>query len=189
MNANQIEPTPKQVEFITSTTKYSCFSGGFGCVAGETKVFDPLTGKHCRMDSLSGAAIYAYYQGRLIPAFATRPKQYKKKNLYKVKTVRGNTILVTKQHRFQTRSGWKTLSQIKISEDLLVSAGFHPLTILAFSLSVLFVNVQNFWKRVEDWRDRCFAYLRQKLLSLIPMTSILALRQRRSPRYLRSVGK
>lgn len=32
--SNQIEPTPKQTEFITSTAKYSCFSGGFG--SGKT---------------------------------------------------------------------------------------------------------------------------------------------------------
>ena len=32
--SNQIEPTPKQSEFITSTAKYSCFSGGFG--SGKT---------------------------------------------------------------------------------------------------------------------------------------------------------
>ena len=31
---NQIEPTPKQIEFITSTAKFSCFSGGFG--SGKT---------------------------------------------------------------------------------------------------------------------------------------------------------
>ena len=31
---NQIEPTPKQAEFITSTSKFSCFSGGFG--SGKT---------------------------------------------------------------------------------------------------------------------------------------------------------
>lgn len=33
-NANQIEPTEKQTEFITSIAKYSCFSGGFG--SGKT---------------------------------------------------------------------------------------------------------------------------------------------------------
>lgn len=32
--SNQIEPTPKQTEFITSTARYSCFSGGFG--SGKT---------------------------------------------------------------------------------------------------------------------------------------------------------
>ncbi|MEK9207376.1 MAG: phage terminase large subunit [Patescibacteria group bacterium] len=31
---NQIEPTPKQTEFITSEQKFSCFSGGFG--SGKT---------------------------------------------------------------------------------------------------------------------------------------------------------
>ena len=34
MNANQIEPTPKQSEFLTSTDKFSCFSGG--CGSGKT---------------------------------------------------------------------------------------------------------------------------------------------------------
>lgn len=32
--SNQIEPTPKQSEFITSAARYSCFSGGFG--SGKT---------------------------------------------------------------------------------------------------------------------------------------------------------
>jgi len=34
MNAHQIEPTPKQLEFLTSTDKFTCFSGGFG--SGKT---------------------------------------------------------------------------------------------------------------------------------------------------------
>ena len=34
MAANQIEPTPKQEEFIFSTSKFSCMSGGFG--SGKT---------------------------------------------------------------------------------------------------------------------------------------------------------
>lgn len=34
MDPNHIEPTPKQTEFITSTDKFSCFSGGFG--SGKT---------------------------------------------------------------------------------------------------------------------------------------------------------
>ncbi len=34
INRNQIEPTPKQTEFLTSTSKFTCFSGGFG--SGKT---------------------------------------------------------------------------------------------------------------------------------------------------------
>lgn len=34
MNANQIQPTPKQTEFVTSTAKFTCFNGGFG--SGKT---------------------------------------------------------------------------------------------------------------------------------------------------------
>jgi PBSX family phage terminase large subunit len=34
MNANQIEPTAKQTEFLTSVERYSCMSGGFG--SGKT---------------------------------------------------------------------------------------------------------------------------------------------------------
>src|SRR3990167_1471987 len=100
-----------QKQFLENINTYSLFSGGFGCVAGETKVFNPLTGKSKRIDSISSSNVYSIFSdsGDLsyTEALATKPKQYGKKNLYEVITKRGLKIIVTRQHRFLTPLGWK----------------------------------------------------------------------------------
>lgn len=115
-------PTEKQADFVTSTAKFSCFAGGFGCVAGETKIFDPSTGRHVRIDSIKSQKVLGLHMGTLkgVEQIATRPKKYKKKDLYKVITERGRTILVTKAHKFFSPSGWRTLDSLDVGSSLLV---------------------------------------------------------------------
>jgi len=135
---------------------------GIGCVAGETKVFNPITGIHQRIDSLNESFVYAKGKNSFCVKPATRPKQYKKTNLYKVTTQRGNTIIVTKKHKFYEISGqWKTLSSLTPSSNLLISGGAHPLTILEFCLSMLLSSVQSFLKKGVNFLNRCSTYFRQ----------------------------
>jgi len=59
MDPKQIEPTSKQRPFIETDARYACMSGGYGCVAGETKVFDPTIGKKVRIDELNQGHVYS----------------------------------------------------------------------------------------------------------------------------------
>ena len=161
MSNYQITPTPKQADFITNTSKFSCYSGGYGCLAGESKVFNPVTGRHTRIDQLQYGHVYSkQFKGYGIN-WATRPKKYKKTKLYKVVTERGNTITVTMKHKFFTKDGWEPLSVLKQTlQPLLVYGGFHPLTILGIFPSILLSGVRSFWKKVQGFLWNCFSYYR-----------------------------
>src|SRR3990167_3162760 len=146
---SNIKLLPPQKEFLFNNTTYSLFSGGFGCVAGETKIFNPILGIETSIEDINLSYVSTYFENKLHISGATKPKQYKRKNLYKVRTDRGLEIIVTRQHKFLTLSGWKHLSELKPSESLVVSGGFHPLTILELFRSVRLLNVRSFLKIAE----------------------------------------
>lgn len=152
---------PKQKLFHQSLARNDidgvAYVGGMGCVAGETKLFNPLTGRHERIDSMQASAVYAYDGESFKVSSATRPRQYKKARLYKVTTSRGSVILVTARHKFLSTTGWKRLSSFSVGERLLVSGGAHPLTILGFFLSVLRVSVQRCFEIVRGFLLYCSA--------------------------------
>lgn len=158
-----VKPTPKQKKFILDTAKFSCFSGAFGCVAGETKIFNPLTGKHERIDSVDELHVYTKTEKSGYTVwYATRPKKYRKARLYEVATERGRKITVTNKHKFFTKDGWKRLSSLKqTSLPLLVYGGFHPLTILELFQSVLLSGASRLKKILLGLKYRCLAYFYQ----------------------------
>lgn len=157
-DSNQIEPTPKQLEFITSTAKFTCFSGGFGCVAGETKIYNPSLGISVAVEDIESMFISSYDKGKLVNAIAIKPKKYKKANLYRVQTERDLNIIATRKHRFLTRQGWKRLSELSSYDDLAVYGGFHLQTILEFFLQALLASVRYCLRILLNWIDHCFAY-------------------------------
>lgn len=146
-----------QESFYKTKVRFPLLSGGFGCVAGETKIWNPIVGKSVRIDSIEGGLVVATTNGLSV---STLPKQYNKKNLYKVKTSRGNSIICTKQHRFMTASGWKTLSSCEVGERLLSYGGFHPLTIWDTFRSILSLGARSFLRKVLDWKCRYSFYRR-----------------------------
>jgi PBSX family phage terminase large subunit len=151
---------PKQQIFLKSLGRDDidgvAYVGGMGCVAGETRVFDPVTGKQRRIDSLDESHVYAFDGHSLVQSQATRPKQYKKADLYTVTTNRGLKIVVTRAHKFYTSTGWKRLSSLSVGGHLLVCGGVHPQTIWELFRSVLSSSVRHCLQRAQGFLSRCW---------------------------------
>ena len=144
-----------QERFYRTKTRFPLLSGGFGCVAGETKIWNPAVAKLTRIDELKDSYIVATL-GPL--AIATVPKIYNKKDLFKVRTSRGNEIICTKGHKFMTPNGWKKLSSCEVGTQLLSYGGFHPLTIWDTCLSILSLGVLSCMRKVLNYQYDYFFY-------------------------------
>lgn len=144
-----------QSDFISDFKSDFCLvSGGFGCLAGDTKITTP--GGEIAIEDLYNESIapnvYTYSNGKVQTAKATVPVKYDKAQLFTV-TFGGREITATAKHRFLTPTGWKQLSELVVGESLqgyepspresisgnaqstLLSGGFHLLRkVLGFPL-------------------------------------------------------
>jgi hypothetical protein len=96
---------PYQLEFVQDFRhKYVGFCGGYGCVAGETLIdgtpVQDLTERASRVQTLAGVspASCAYKKGTA--------------SLYRVTTLAGYQITVTREHKFLSPAGWSKLSHL-----------------------------------------------------------------------------
>jgi len=147
---NVYKLNPSQERFWTSPKKVVLFSGGFGCIAGETKVYDAERKEYRRVDTIDESFYVLTKSGK--KALSLPPVKYGKKSLYRISFSNGKEIVVTLNHRFYTCNGWKELRHIGIGEPLFESSPSLALTIEESFLSILFSGVLRFLKRVQDYR-------------------------------------
>ena len=102
------------------------FKGGRGCVSGET-LLDTPSGK-IPVKDFKGGEVYSWDGNKIIVATALKPRRYTEESLYRVVLESGKSILVTDQHRFLTKSGWKTAKDLAVGETLVSasSSAFAP---------------------------------------------------------------
>ena len=150
------------MNFHETVARYpeTLFKGGYGCIDGDTKLFNPLTGRHIKIKVLKDSCVSSYQNDRFQSCLAWKPVKYKKAALYEVRTERGQKIVVTKEHRFMTSSGWQQLSFCDLQTRLLVCGGIHPLTILEFFLSSLYAGVKHLYETIQGLTERCFSCFR-----------------------------
>lgn len=107
LDPHQLEGVAKA---IASMDKHGGYITADGCVAAETRIFDPISGCHTPIADLSrrGKPIRVL---SLTPAgfevrWATCPFEKGIEDLYRVTTDSGRSLLVTGRHRFLTPDGW-----------------------------------------------------------------------------------
>lgn len=87
-----------------------------GCLAGDTLIIDPTTGRRARMDSLvgrEGAAVYALDDRlRLARRQVSRAFCSGVKQLFEVRLASGRRIKATSNHPFRTVDGWRALEEL-----------------------------------------------------------------------------
>ena len=98
------------------------FKGGRACVSGETLIDTP-SGK-IPVKDFRGGDVYSWDGDKIIVATACKPCRYTKENLYRVLLESGKSILVTDQHRFLTKSGWKMTKDLTVGETLVSASSF-----------------------------------------------------------------
>lgn len=93
-----------------------CFSGGRGCVDGDTLIDTPSG--QTRIRDFRGGLVYSYDGNARVEAIACRPLRYTKEKLYRVTLKNGTSVLCTDEHRFLTLSGWKMEKDLSVGEKI-----------------------------------------------------------------------
>lgn len=97
-----------------------------GCLAGETMIYCPDTGKMRRIDSMVGerpqvAAIDQTGLGNLVVGANTRKVFFSgTKPVFMVRTGSGRSIRATANHKFLTLSGWVALGDLAVGQQVAV---------------------------------------------------------------------
>ena len=99
---------------------------GDQCVAGETKILDPETGKETAIRDLARAGnsitVLSMSRHGLVAARASKPFLKGVTDLYRVTLDNGRSITVTQGHRFLTESGWSSIRSGLAVGDRVVSS-------------------------------------------------------------------
>ena len=91
------------------------------CVAGDTFIFDAITGQRVRIDQLESRTGEFYVQGvdkELLPqrALLTHWVCNGVKPVLKVKLKNGSVVKMTANHRVLTENGWREIGKIKVGD-------------------------------------------------------------------------
>ena len=116
-----------QKEMHMTNRNQAIVPGGFGCIAGETLIFDAEMNQHISAQSYfdSGVAptVWAWDSELRLFVKAKASKLYAKgfTGIYRVRTRTGHRISVTKEHRFYTPDGWRMLDDMGIGDDIYIA--------------------------------------------------------------------
>src|SRR3990167_3904989 len=142
------ELNPSQERFWKSDKKFVLFSGGYGCLAGDTKILNADTLQEEQIQQIHCPIKVFSHNGT--KAQALTPVKYEKASLFEVKT-NLYQFTGTKDHQVLTVSGWKTVSELAVGELLLVSSPDLPYSTSESFLSVLFSNVLHWIRTVQGF--------------------------------------
>lgn len=154
----------EQVDALASAIHWIEQGKGFiigdQCVAGGTRIYDPVTNTHTPIKALAE-------RGRSIPVLAMTPNglrlatafaPFKKgtADLYEVVMDDGRRITVTAHHRFLTPDGWQRAGAL-LPGSLLACAEGPPAKSLGCAPSVHIEDGPHSTETVQGSFDRCFA--------------------------------
>lgn len=96
--------------------------GGYGCLGGETRVFDVERNEHIPIADLyhenRQPVVLAWTGSRFVPTRANKPYIKGRKALYRIRTRFGREMVVTEDHVFLTAAGWQRLVDVLDGDDL-----------------------------------------------------------------------
>ena len=102
-------------DFYNRRYKTMCFSGGRGCIDGNTLIETP-SGPIAVKD-FKGGEVYSFKDGKRVVCLADSAVRYTKEDLFEVKTTFGKSILVTDEHMFLLScDNWKMTKDLKVGD-------------------------------------------------------------------------
>ena len=106
--------SPQQKECFEYGPAPICASGGYGCVAAGTLIYDAERDEHVEVQKIDWEPLVLAWDGvRFVEQRATRPFLKGHAPLFEVRTARGRRIVVTDEHRFLTLDGWEPFSALR----------------------------------------------------------------------------
>lgn len=158
-----VEITPKLLPFISKRARYKVAFGGRGCVHPDTPIDTP--NGRIRIRDFQGGEVYAYKDGQIVIASATKPLEYDVQQLHMVTLSNGAKISVTDQHKFLTQRGWVACQHLYKSDEVVTAkyadASYHPQTSSAHDQLVLREDVQHSNGKRADSQESYFECFHQ----------------------------
>jgi len=131
--------------------------GPAGCIAGETRIYNPITGTHTPIRDLYRDSIAPIVQTLRGAIQAEKPFIKGVADLFRVRTRSGRECTITGNHLFLTPGGWRYASSLQIGLPLLVSASPLHQTIEASYPSMSLQDAWHLSQKAQGYQHDCFA--------------------------------
>jgi len=130
--------------FINGEHSIWALTGGRGCVAAGTLIYNPFDETHTPVEDWQGGPVLSWDGDGWSVRPSSRSFLKGSAPLFRVATARGDAVTVTGRHRFLTRSGWEHLDQIDVGTEI---ASIAP--------SALRGDDRRWWRTPEGSQDGC----------------------------------
>ncbi len=131
---------------------------GCGCVAGSTRIPNPITGESPTIESLYANRIQPTVMTLHGPELASIPFIKGYDRLYRITLADGSSFSATARHRVLSDQGFRHVSELKIGQCLFSYGQSHPSSISEHGHSIHGTNVRHYSKTIPDYRSDCSAY-------------------------------
>lgn len=156
-------PTAAVFVPLLEPARYKGAHGGRGCLHPDALIDTP--DGQVKISEFSGGDVYSWHNGRIVIAKSTKPSEFTVEDLFEVTLADGRMIVATDEHKFLTDRGWITLSDLSMSDEVVVSRQQVLPSLLLTSQgifpSVLPASVPRLTEIREGYLGDCSLYLRQ----------------------------
>lgn len=144
------------------------YLAGRGCISGDTRIYNPKTGRHVPAKDLVGVPTWVQtpYGSQFVEE-GTYVKGVDQ--LWRVKLSNGSEVVVTAGHKFLTSQGWQRLASIHVGQLLAVDALAHRET-RAYCSSTCASSALHYSETVSDFQCDCLTYRRSHGQRLLPVS-------------------
>lgn len=95
---------------------------GRGCVAPWTRIYDPVSGQHRRVDEMAETFVQTLRGPRRTDG---APFVKGLAHMWTLTTSRGDQVTVTDEHRFLTPQGWQRLDSLRVGQQVAAAPHAH----------------------------------------------------------------
>ncbi len=144
---------PSQEIFWDAEDRFVLFSGGLGCIGGETDI----GGKTVEQRWREGVP-FMVKDGNGTWSLALPPVRYAPTQLYRV-TTENSSFVSTGDHRVRTSHGFVFVKELSAGQQLESASHLPDSSAVSFR-SILFLGALHLTRKVLDFRDGCHRALR-----------------------------
>ena len=154
---------PEKLQFLFAPKRYKVAHGGRGCVHPDTLIDTP--NGQIKICDFSGGDVYSYNNGELCITTASKPISYTEEQLYEIGLENSKSIVVTDEHKFLTKTGWKQLKELSITDQIVFSSDKYAYNLLLTNSGddslMSLEDVLRLKKILVDCRDGYLKYYHQ----------------------------
>lgn len=147
--------------------------GAASCVAGETRLLNPITGQETRIDELCRRNIRPSVMTLAGPRLANVPFLKGRVELFEVTLDTGARFIASANHRALTARAFEPLCSFSVGQPLLAYVECRPNSNSDISQSVPLEGVYRWWKTTQDFQADCLSDFRSCDVQPLPYATVV----------------